>query len=345
MLAERQAESKPRPTRRLVALLAMMLGIGISIGLIVWTGAEGVLAAFRATGAGVAGVCALRALALVGAGIGWLMLFPPGMRPPLSTCVLIRFLREGANALLPMTQIGGEIIGARALSLRGIPASLCAASVVVDVLVQAATQFLFAILGLAMLAATGRGGSVGETLAIVVLVALPALCGFYLVQRPPAQRTVKALLARLVGEPQWLSFGALDALYSRLSAIYANRRGVSLAAAIHMTVWLFGALEVRLVLACMGLKANYPEALIIESLMQAVRGAAFAIPGALGAQEGGLVAICAIFGISAEAAIAMSLVKRVPDLVFGLPSLVGWQFLEGHSLLARGAGEAERSGE
>jgi uncharacterized membrane protein YbhN (UPF0104 family) len=87
----------------------------------------------------------------------------------------------------------------------------------------------------------------------------------------------------------------------------------------------------------MGSPASYPEALVIESLMQAIRGAAFAIPGALGAQEGGLVAICAIFGVPAEAAIAMSLIKRVPDLVFGVPSLLGWQMLEGRVLLARDA--------
>jgi putative membrane protein len=230
------------------------------------------------------------------------------------------------------------------LALRGIPASLCAASVIVDVLVQAATQSLFALLGLAMLAASGRSASVSETVAIIILFALPALSGFYFVQRPSGQRVINALLARLGSNSGWLSFGALDALYSRLSAIYANRRGLALAATIHMAVWLFGALEVWVVLAFMGLAANYPEALIIESLMQAVRGAAFAIPGALGAQEGGLVAICAIFGISSQVAIAMSLVKRVPDLVLGLPSLVGWQLLEGRSLLARGAADAGNRG-
>jgi uncharacterized membrane protein YbhN (UPF0104 family) len=71
--------------------------------------------------------------------------------------------------------------------------------------------------------------------------------------------------------------------------------------------------------------------------MQAIRGAAFAIPGALGAQEGGLIALCAIFDIPAEAAIAMSLIKRVPDLVFGIPSLVNWQILEGQALRGRAA--------
>jgi len=64
-------------------------------------------------------------------------------------------------------------------------------------------------------------------------------------------------------------------------------------------------------------------------------GAAFGIPGALGAQEGGLVAICAIFGLPAQVAVAMSLIKRVPDIVFGAPSLLGWQVLEGRALLAR----------
>ena len=55
---------------------------------------------------------------------------------------------------------------------------------------------------------------------------------------------------------------------------------------IHLTFWFFGALEVWVMLSFLGLPAGYPEALVIESLTQAIRGAAFAIPGALGAQEG-----------------------------------------------------------
>ena len=46
--------------------------------------------------------------------------------------------------------------------------------------------------------------------------------------------------------------------------------------------------------------------------MHAVRGAAFAVPGALGAQEGGLIVLCAIFGVPPDAALALSLVKRIP---------------------------------
>jgi putative membrane protein len=199
---------------------------------------------------------------------------------------------------------------------------------------------LFAVIGLVTLAARGNESGVGRTVAVVIACAVPALCGFYLVQRPVARRLVGALLARLVGEREWLSFGAIDALYSRLGAIYANRIGLFAAASIHLTFWLFGALEVWVMLSSMGLPASYPEALVIESLTQAIRGAAFAIPGALGAQEGGLIAICAIFGVPADVAIAMSLIKRVPDVVFGVPSLLGWLMLEGRAFFAVGPGVA-----
>jgi putative membrane protein len=323
--------------------LAWFGGAAAALGLILWFGAGPVFAAFAATGWGVLAVIVLRGIAVSAAGLGWFFLFPPALRPPALICVFIRFLREGANALLPMTQIGGEVIGARALTLRGAPASLSAASVIVDVLVQAVTQFLFAAIGLVTLASMRDGGAIRGTVAIVILVAVPALGGFYLVQRPIGQRLVKTLLSRVVGEREWLSFGAIDALYARLASIYANRRGFGTALVIHSSVWLFGALEVWAVLAFMGYPAGYPEALVIESLMQAIRGAAFAIPGALGAQEGGLIALCALFGIPAEAAIAMSLIKRVPDLVFGAPALIGWQVLEGQALRARAA-SAESAG-
>jgi hypothetical protein len=78
-----------------------------------------------------------------------------------------------------------------------------------------------------------------------------------------------------------------------------------------------------------GLPANYSEALVIESLTHASRCAAFAIPGTHDAQEGGVVPICGIFWVPASVAVAMSLIRRVPDVVFGVPSVFGWQLLKG----------------
>lgn len=312
--------------------LAWLAGVVTAVALILWIGAASVVAAVAASGWGVVVVVVLRGVALIGAGFGWFLLFPLRARPPARVCVLIRFLREGANALLPITQVGGEAIGARALALTtGASATLAAASVIVDVLVQATTQFLFGLLGLAALAAMRDADSAPRAIAFALVAAAPALAGFFLAQRPIARRWITRLLQRMAGGREWLALGAIDALYARLADIHANGRGVAAALGVHSCVWLFGALEVWAVLPLMGYPCGYPEALVIESLMHAAKGAAFLIPGALGAQEGALIAICAIFGVPAEAAIALSLIKRVPDLVFGLPGLIGWQAIEGRA--------------
>jgi uncharacterized membrane protein YbhN (UPF0104 family) len=97
---------------------------------------------------------------------------------------------------------------------------------------------------------------------------------------------------------------------------------------VHVAGWVVGIAEVWIVFDFMGHPIGVGEALVIESLLHAVRGAAFAVPGALGAQEGALVLLCAAFGIPPEQAIALSLVKRAADLVLGIPGLIGWQMLE-----------------
>ena len=47
------------------------------------------------------------------------------------------------------------------------------------------------------------------------------------------------------------------------------------------------------------------------------------------------MALGVLIGLPPEAGIAMSLIKRVRDLFFGLPGLLSWQLLEGRSLRRR----------
>jgi hypothetical protein len=63
---------------------------------------------------------------------------------------------------------------------------------------------------------------------------------------------------------------------------------------------------------------------ILESLGQALRSAGFALPGGLGAQEGGIVAGGVLLGIAPEIALAVALVKRARELVYGVPGLIAW---------------------
>ena len=66
------------------------------------------------------------------------------------------------------------------------------------------------------------------------------------------------------------------------------------------------------------------DALIIDGLAQPVRASAIVIPGALGAQEGAGVALCAWLGIAREPAIALWLARRVREIVF---DVVGFGYM------------------
>jgi putative membrane protein len=312
---------------------AWLIGIAAVIAITAWSGLEAVGHAVASVGWGILFVVVVRGVTVAVAGAGWWLIFPPRARPRLQTCVLLRFVREATNALLPMAQVGGDVIGAGLLRLYGVPGSLAAASVIVDVLLQAATQFVFAIAGLLLLIALGADAALAWVAATGLGLGGVMLAGFYLVQHRGGQRILHVIIARLTGDRQWRVLGTIDAVYQNLATIYASRSNLIASTVVHMAGWLIGVAEVPIVFACMGHPVGIAEAVVIESLLHAIRGAAFAIPGALGAQEGGLVLLCAAFGIPPEQAIALSLVKRAADLVLGVPGLLGWQRLEWRRLV------------
>ena len=309
-------------------VVAWLGGIAALIALATWSGLDAVGHAISNVGWGILLVVMVRAVTVAVAGVGWWLLFPPKMRPQLGTCVLLRFVREGVNVLLPVAQVGGDLVGAGLLTLYAVPGALAAASVIVDVLIQAATQFLFAIVGLLTLVALGADQTLAQSAAIGIAIAVLMLAGFYLAQRRGGQRVLRSVVNRLTGDREWRVLGTIDAVYHNLAMIYAARSSLIASCVVHLAGWVVGAAEVWIVFAFMGHPVSIGEALVIESLLHAVRGAAFAIPGALGAQEGALVLLCAAFGIPPEQAIALSLVKRAADLVLGMPGLLGWQMLE-----------------
>jgi putative membrane protein len=320
-----------------LTLLAFLSGLFLASLLIAYSGAGEVIDAVANAGWAALIVVFARALAIAVDGVAWRFLFPRGNRPAVWLCVFVRWVREAVNQLLPVAQVGGDFIGARMLTFWRVDGALAGASVIADIAVQAATQFAFAAVGIGILVVLNGDSPLVHYAAAGMVVAALALAGFFFVQRQDGSRIIGGLLRRLAGGREWLGIGAVERLYERLGAIYANPRGVAAGATIHMVVWFFGALEVWVALYAMGYPVSFAEAIVIESLGQAVRGAAFAVPGAIGVQEGGFIALCALFGVPAGPALALSLVKRVPDLVLGLPGLLAWQSLEGRRIFGRRA--------
>ena len=317
-----------------IGIVAWCAGIAACIGLTAWSGIDDVGNAVASVGWGMPFVVLTRVVTVSTAGAGWWLLFPASGRLRLRAAVFLRFVREGVNTLLPLTQVGGDIAGARVLTFWAVPGPLAAASVIIDVLMQAATQFLFAALGLVTIVALGADSTVAGIAATGLAFAIPMLGVFYLAQRAGGHRILHAVLGRLKGDDNWRVLGTVDAVYHYLSSIYARRSNLAASGTVHLIGWLIGVAEVLIVLHFMGHPVTVGEALVIESLAQAVRGAAFAVPGALGVQEAGLILLCGIFGVPPEQALALSLIKRAADLVVGVPGLVALQILEGKRLTA-----------
>ncbi|GEP01720.1 HpnL family protein [Methylobacterium haplocladii] len=311
--------------------LALIAGVCTVVGLFLSSGLTDVWAAVLSAGWGALAVIVARFLAVAWAGLGWFVVFPSRERPSLKDCITLRFVREGINTLLPVAQVGGDFVGARLLAKRGISGSLAGASMFVDLMTQALTQLLFTIAGLGILIWLAGDGPVVRAVSGGLALAVPALGAFYLIQRRSGHRLIQAALTRFASGREWRALGAVDVLYANLKRLYGNGARFGNAVFVHLLGWVIGTFEVYICLHFMGYPVSFFEAIVIESLAQAVRGAAFAVPGALGAQEGGLIALCAIFGIPTEAALALSLVKRAADLAIGLPSLVLWHRLEGRA--------------
>jgi putative membrane protein len=306
---------------RSIAVLAAICGLALLTGLTVYYGFGAVMAAVASSRWATVLVVAARAAALVGAGIGWWALVPARQLGP-SAFVLLRFVREGINTFFPLAVVGGDVIGARLLAQFGVATKLAVASVLVDVFIQVVCLIVFVLAGVVTSTAIG-----------LIAIAVPAVTGFFLTLKFGASESVVRWLTAFGEKRQWRAFDHVVDIGARLQEIWGNYRGLAESFVIHIVTIFFGAVEVWIALKFMNYPVGVMEAVAIESLGQGSRSAAFVLPGGMGVQDGALVAVCALFGIPAEVALAMALIKRVPDLILGAPALMGWQALEGRRVL------------
>ncbi len=117
-----------------------------------------------------------------------------------------------------------------------------------------------------------------------------------------------------------------------MAAIYREPGRLWACAAWHLGAWMLGTTETYVALAVLGLHPTLAEAFVIDSLGQGIRAVGFAVPGALGVQEGGYVLVCGLFGVPPNQALALSFVRRIRELLLGVPGLAVWARAEGWSL-------------
>ncbi len=275
----------------------------------------------------VPGLVCLHLGQLLLAGAAWRSLFAAG-RPSLGTFYRLRIVREGIDSLLPVAQVGGEIVGARLLGRAGVPPIQAAASVIVDVTFELLTQIAFLALGLCALAWQSAvwQSSDAAPWAGVALAGVAATAGLVLAQRFGALRALEALLRGMARRWPALAGASLDGLHAAALAFYRQPSPMLLrGVALHLLAWALGSIETWATLRALGVPVTSLQAFTVESLGMAGRSAGFAIPAALGAQEGGFMLAAAAVGLPTLPALSLSLVKRVRETLVGLIGLALWR--------------------
>jgi putative membrane protein len=307
---------------------AFALGLVVIVALVLRGSAQSIAVLLNQAGWRLLLLVPLHTVPLLFDVVGWRVLIFERTR--VRSLFVIAAIREAINRLLPVANVGGEFVGIGLLSREGVGGATATSSVIVEMLLNLVAQYLFFELGLALfLRITGSVQGKG-TLLIVFFGPLPLLALFFwLLYSGSLFRTLGKLGARMLN-PKPKQLGSLSRLIQLDIAI---RRLASAHGRLALgTIWqlaglIVGSMETWLALCWLGHPVSPSAALAIESFAQAARSLIFFAPAGLGVQEAGLIGVGHLLGLGTDVAIALSLAKRMREILFGLPALALWQLM------------------
>ena len=305
--------------------VALIIGAAVLAGTLFYAGAGAVvhtLAGLRMTGLVIIVLAHLPIVALMG--IAWRLAAGSARTASWRRFMWARLVRDAAAETLPFSQVGGFVLGVRALRLGGPAALRGVLSMSVDLIVELGGKLPFVLAAvLALLAVAPESGLMRPLgiglLVTAVAVAVPAL----------ARRRLGNALDRLIRElsQRWSVLASLRELNLHgdvnavLDDILRHRARLALGFGLHFLCWVLGAVELWLVFELLGKPVSAAQALVIDGAVAGLRTFVFMVPAAAGVQEASYVLACAVFGISPATAVAASLARRARDLTLGALTL------------------------
>jgi putative membrane protein len=317
------------------AILAALGGIAVATLLILSHGAARIwqsVATLGWSGFAVVVTFHLGLIALMGTAWGVLGRDRPG--GAWRTFAWGRLIRDSASEALPLSQLGGFVLGARAVTLAGLSSSFAAASTVVDVTAELVAQLCYTAIGLVIFQIL-RPHNAYALPALAGLGVMTCLAAAFIAVQARGAGLVERVGRRLAAQFLGARLGQSAAVQADIQLLHARRKPALASVLVHLACWLLSGCETWLTLRLIAVPLSLAEALAIDSMLYGVRSAAFMVPNALGVQEGSLVLLGGLFGVGPDAALAVSLIKRGRDLLIGIPSLLLWQVLEGRRAFAR----------
>jgi putative membrane protein len=305
---------------RIIGFAVLAASVAATAFMVVWWGAADIGAAVWRALPALPAALAVHGVQLTLSGLGWWLLLPTP-RPSLLAPVRARWVREAVNTVLPLAGVTGAVAATRLLARdTGISMAAATASTTIDLTCEAASQAPYLAMALAAVALLAPGHLSPGRAALAILPITAGAVAFVIAQRAGMMRLFERA-ARALG-----AGAAMEGLHDGLMALHARRGSIASALTVHTTSWSLGGAEVWVIMNAIGHPVGPGAAFAIEGLGMAARSAGFALPAGLAAQEAGFVLAGALFGISAPDAVALSMVKRVRELVVGVAGAAFWQF-------------------
>ncbi|MBS0380988.1 MAG: flippase-like domain-containing protein [Proteobacteria bacterium] len=335
---------------KLLAIVAGLLGLGLAIWLILHEGVHDILVVLEVSGWSVFWLIPLHIVPVALDARGWQALlrpFDPQRRATFPFLTWIAAVREAVDRLLPVASVGGQLVGIRLLLLRPLTAAAATTSVLVDVLLNIVNRYVFTAIGLALLIILVHDTRVANGLigGLVVTLPMPIVLYFALRNGRLFDR-VKGVALRFLGDNHRLSAVIADSaaeLDANLHALLRMPKPLAVALGWQLAGMVLGGIETWVALWLLRSPVSIWEALVLESLAAIVRDVAFFVPSGIGVQEASFVGFGSLFGLPADVTMALSLVKRLRDVGFGIPALLSWQWVEARRLRARARADAADS--
>jgi len=305
-----------------------ILGLVLFVSLILDQGLAELLAALSKIGWAIVLICVYHTIPLLLNTLGWWILLEKPAPVGLGRLFLFRWVCQSANNLLPVAQVGGELIRARLLaSFTG--GSAAAASVVVDFTLGILTQAIFTIIGVLLLISVIGTGEQTQNLLFGALIAFVPLVLFYVVQRLGMIGTGAKLVSSLLPGEKWQQFvGGVHTVNETVMSLYRRHVLILSGSVLRLLAWFSCAVETWLTFYFLGQPISVVDAIILECVGYAARSMAFVIPGAVGVTEAALVLAGGLMGIGAGPSLVLAMVKRIRELFIGIPGLLLWLGME-----------------
>ena len=321
-------------------ILGLVVGAALALALFRAFGTNSIGRAFGALGwIGLAAIVAFHLGLIALMGIAWRILLRDRADARAWRFIWGRLVRDSASQALPLPQVGGMVLGVRSVAAAGVSPAFATASLIVDLGIETAGLVIYALIGLGLLCWLRPAGSVVRPIAIGV-GCMAALAFAFLALQVRGSHVLGTWFARLAS--RWSGGRAAQAfaLPAAIREIHAGYASLMLAWFLHLACWLLTGVQLWVTLRLMDLPIGFARAVVIDSLAFAMRSVAFVVPSGLGVQEGAFVLLGGLFGIGAQSALALSLIRRARDLVIAVPVLAVWQLHEGGRFWRRQPAEA-----